>query len=340
VEGDREPDQGGGLRRLRRLAGATVTGVENYFFDRGSQFAAAISYRAIFSVIPLLTFAVTVIGVVLRDDSRRDALITDLVDRFSFSEQTRADLEKILTSIPSPWSVLGIVSIVAVLWSASGVMSSVRIGLTVAAGGMRTRSFARSKLFDFLLVFLLTVLVLAAAALNVMTRAVARWSDEVADKLDAGALGALFNGVVSGLVAPMLLMFCACAFLYRVIPPIRAPWRCVLVGAAFAALALQLVQLGMAWYLSGPAELDAVYGSLGAALAFLLAVYVSATAFLICGELVFAWSGRLPPDQDEGLFVRVRELVAGPYASGSASRTENGSRQSSREAPSIVRRHS
>ena len=115
---------------------------------------------------------------------------------------------------------------------------------------------------------------------------------------------------------------------------------CVLAGAAFAALALQLVQLGMAWYLSGPAELDAVYGSLGAALAFLLAVYVSANAFLICGELVFAWSGRLPPDEDEGLFVRVRELVAGPYASGSASRTENGSRQSSREAPSIVRRHS
>jgi membrane protein len=340
VEGDGESRPGGTMGRLRSLAGATVAGVHNYFYDRGSQFAAAISYRAIFSVIPLLTFAVTVIGVVLRDDSRRDAVVTDLVDRFSFSGETRADLETILTSIPSPWSVLGVVSVVAVLWSASGVMSSVRIGLAVAAGGMRTRSFARSKLYDFVLVFLVTVLVLAAAALNLLTRAVARWSDEVADELDAGALGTLFNDVVSGLLVPVALMFGACVFLYRVIPPVQPPWRAALAGSALAALALQLVQLGMAWYLSGPAELDAVYGSLGAALAFLLAVYVSATAFLICGELVFAWSGRPPPDEDEGVFVRLRELVAGPYASASASRTENGSRQSSRDAPSIVRRHS
>jgi membrane protein len=216
----------------------------------------------------------------------------------------------------------------------------VRIGLTIASGGPRNRSFVTKKLVDVILVVLVAFVVLAAAALNVVTRAIASWSDRVADELGAGALGALFNDAVSGFVAPAVLLFVVSAFLYRLIPPVRAPWRFVLSGAAFAGLALQAVQVGMSWYLSGPAEFDAVYGSLGAALAFLLAVYVSATAFLIGGELVFAWAGREPPeDEDGGIWAWLRRRLTG-YDSGSTSRTENGSRHSSRDSPLIVRRHS
>jgi membrane protein len=196
--------------------------------------------------------------------------------------------------------VLGLVSLVAVLWGASGVMASVRLGLTIASGAPRGRSFGVNKLLDFALVVLVVVLVIAAAALNVVTRTVTAWSDTVSDELGSGALGALFNDAVSGFAAPVVLLFGALVFLYRTIPPRKAPWRFVLVGAAVAAVALQAIQLGMAWYLAGPADYDAVYGSLGAALAFLFAVYVAASAFLIGGELVFAWAGREAVDDEDG----------------------------------------
>ncbi|HEY7731504.1 MAG TPA: YihY/virulence factor BrkB family protein [Gaiellaceae bacterium] len=295
---------GAGTSGLRRFAAATVRGIENYFADYGTQLAAAISYKAIFSVIPIVTFAVTVIGVVLRDPGRRDAVIDGLIDRLPLeAADGGADLERILTSIPSPWSVIGLVSLLAVVWAASGVMGSVRIGLTVAAGGERGRSYGARKLLDLLLVLLVAVLVLAAAVLNVVTRAVTAWSDGVAEALGKGALGALFNDLVSGFAAPAVLLFGASVFLYRYVPPRRARWRYVLIGAAFAGVVLQAIQLVMAWYLAGPADYDAVYGSLGTALAFLLAVYVAATAFLIGGELVFAWDGRQlenDADEDEG----------------------------------------
>lgn len=301
-----------GTSFVRRYAAATVRGLENYLADYGTQAAAAIAYKAIFSVIPLLTFAVTVVGVVLRDEGRRQEVIDYLIDHLPLSGEAGEDLERILTSIPSPWSVLGVVSLVAVLWGASGVMASVRLGLTIASGAPRGRSFGVNKLLDFALVVLVVVLVIAAAALNVVTRTVTAWSDTVSDELGSGALGALFNDAVSGFAAPVVLLFGALVFLYRTIPPRRAPWRFVLVGAAVAAVALQAIQLGMAWYLAGPADYDAVYGSLGAALAFLFAVYVAASAFLVGGELVFAWAGReVVEGADGGPLERVRRRLEG-----------------------------
>ncbi len=41
------------------------------------------------------------------------------------------------------------------------------------------------------------------------------------------------------------------------------------------------MQLGLGWYLSGPAEFTRVYGSASAIFAFLFSVYLSASVFVI-----------------------------------------------------------
>ena len=59
------------------------------------------------------------------------------------------------------------------------------------------------------------------------------------------------------------------------------PLEYFLEGAAVAALLHQAVQLGLGWYLSGPADFSKVYGSASAIFAFLFSVYLSASAFVI-----------------------------------------------------------
>jgi membrane protein len=291
-----------------RLAASTVRGVGNYFADRGSQFAAAISYRALFSLIPLLTFTLTVVGVVLRDDERRARVIDAILDRLPLSSEAGLDLERLLTQIPSPWSALGLVSILIVLWSASGVMGSIRIALTVAADPEDEGSFARRKLSDLVLVVAVTVLAILAAALTILSRTFARWTDDLLDWLGASRLQAAVEPLLTGFAIPIVLFFAASVFIYWFLPPRHPPWRYLLPGAVLAAVALQAIQIALAWWLERSAERDALTGVAAGVLGFLFTIYVSATAFLVVGELMYAWAGR--PSAQRGPEPSVFERIA------------------------------
>ena len=45
------------------------------------------------------------------------------------------------------------------------------------------------------------------------------------------------------------------------------------------------IQAGLAWYLSGPANFSAIYGSASAMFAFLLSIYLGASAFVVAAVL-------------------------------------------------------
>ena len=98
----------------------------------GSQFAAAISYRALFSLVPLATFAATILAQVL-SASRvdRQDLVSAITDQLDLSPAGAAKLDSLITSVPSPWSLAGLVALGLALWGATGVMSSMQKTLAV-----------------------------------------------------------------------------------------------------------------------------------------------------------------------------------------------------------------
>jgi membrane protein len=92
-------------------------------------------------------------------------------------------------------------------------------------------------------------------------------------------------GVFLGVVVPAALSVLVFVLLYRYLPRHRPSWRAALLGGAAAALGYQAVQVGLGWYLSGPADFTEVYGSASAVFAFLFSVYLSASAFVVCAIL-------------------------------------------------------
>ena len=92
-------------------------------------------------------------------------------------------------------------------------------------------------------------------------------------------------GIVLGVVAPVALTFLVFVLLYRYVPHNRPGWSAALLGGGAAALGFQAVQVGLGWYLAGPADFTQVYGSASAVFAFLFSVYLSASAFVICAIL-------------------------------------------------------
>src|SRR6188508_1343372 len=116
----------GGLYRLGRETFA------RYAHLGGSQFAAAISYRALFSLIPLATFSATILAAVLQgNDGARDDVVDSISTHLHLSATGTAELDQLVAAVPSPWSVAGLVSLGLALWGATGVMASVLKTLAV-----------------------------------------------------------------------------------------------------------------------------------------------------------------------------------------------------------------
>jgi membrane protein len=185
-----------------------------------------------------------------------------------------------------------VISLGLALWGATGVMSSVQKTLAVVFDGGVARGLVRGRLVSGLLVLGALGLILCALVVSVLENVARKVSDNVDEALGWQPFG---FGIVFGVVVPVALTFAVFVLLFRSIPRHRPGWRAVLIGAAAAALGFQAVQVGLGWYLSGPADFTKLYGSASAVFAFLFSVYLSATALVIGAVFTAVLDERLGP---------------------------------------------
>jgi membrane protein len=295
-----------------RIIWTATTSLGRYTTNRNPQIAAAISYHVLFAVVPLFVFLGTIFGLLLRDDERRQEVTEQLVDRFPLSPEAGVDIERILAEIPTPLSVIGVLSILALLWSASGMMSSVRVGLTSVFDGGQGRPFFHSKLVDVILILSLACLFVGLLALTIAINAIERWSETVAGGLGAAGLD---RGSILAVLLPPALTFGALLLLYRLVPRTRLRFRDLAVGALAAAIASEAIRIGFSYYLSSVARYDLLYGALGSVFAFLLVVYLQAIVLLFGAEIAQAWSQSAfgPPDPAVPISKQARDIVRGLF---------------------------
>lgn len=274
------------LPRARGVYRVGRAAADRYSRLGGSQFAAAISYRALFSLVPLATFSAMVLATVLEgNDAARQDVVDSISNRFQLSDNGTIDLDKLVRSVPSPWSIAGLVTLALALWGATGVMSSVQKALAVVFDRGVTRSFVRGRLVSALLVLGVLGLLLVSVAMSMLEGVVKQLSDNVQGAMDWEPYGV---GFVFGVVIPLVLTFAIFLGLFRELPHARPSWRAAAVGAGLGAVAFQVVQAGLAWYLAGPANFSAIYGSASAVFAFLLSIYLGASAFVGAAVLTSA----------------------------------------------------
>jgi membrane protein len=257
----------------------------------GSQFAAAISYRALFSFVPLATFVATILAELVSSGQidQRD-LVSAIAERLDLSPEGAARLDKLITSVPSPWSVAGIVALGLALWGGTGVMNSMQKSLAVVFDAGISRSLVRGRLVSAALVFGALGLILLAVVLSMLENVLRKVSENVAETLGWQPPG--FN-LLFGIVIPFVLTFLVCALLYRHVPAHRPGWRAALLGGTAAAICFEAIQVGLGFYLSGPADFTQVYGAASAVFAFLFSVYLGASAFVICAVFTAVADERL-----------------------------------------------
>ena len=264
--------------------------LRRYFEDRCPRDAASIAYRVLFSIGPLAIVIVSVFGLVLQDEGVRQDAVDAVVDALPASAAGRRDVEDALTTIASPASAAGLISLVLFAWTASGMMTAIRQGLANAMHVTQTRSMTRGKLVDGVLVALAALLVLLTVGITVLgdllKNALGARIGDVAH-IDTLVGGLARAGAFAVSVSVVLL-------LYRYVTARDLRVRDGLVGAIVTAVPLQLISLASAWISVKTSKLSVIYGSLTIALFFVYSMYLYSTALLFGAQVASMWSQPVP----------------------------------------------
>lgn len=289
-----------------KLLGVVAAAIEGFFVHNCAQHAAGIAYRILFSIAPLAIALVSFFGLVLRNAGLRQDVIDLIVDHFPFSPGGAEDVQQAITSLATPASAFGFLSLIVFVWAATGMMAAIRAGLEAAFGVTRGRPPLRGKLVDLALVISSAVLVLAVAASAILGGIARRGLGRFVT--NAFARGTLETVIKHGV--PLVVSALVVLLLYRFVPARRIRLRDGLVGALVTSVLLLGISLASDAVYTRATKLSVVYGSLSAALVFLYSVYLYACAVLFGAEVARAWAE--PPSADAGpLSKRVKRVLRG-----------------------------
>ncbi|GBF06853.1 ribonuclease BN [Deinococcus aerius] len=259
--------------------------------DKAPRLAAAIAYYAMFSLAPLLLFAVAVAGFFLTNDAVIHNLFGEggLVAQ-NLGEQAASFLSELVTKqegLQRGSIVATVIGFVTLLLGATGLFVQLQDALSSMWGAdppppQGIVKIVQTRVISFLLILGIGVVLLAFLGLNTYLSAIAQ---HLGDVIGAGAF---FVRAGTALLSVALLtpIF---ALIYKFLPAVKLQWREVWVGSAVTAVLFMLGQVAIGIYL-GRAAPGSVFLGAASLVALLLWIYYSAMIFFFGAEVTWVYS--------------------------------------------------
>ena len=291
----------------RKLLRVVPEAFQGFYADHCPLQAAGIAYRVLFSIVPLAIVLVSIFGLILQDDAIRKSVVNSIVDFLPVSAAGRKDVEDALTSIASPASAAGLISLLVFGWAAVGMMTALRQGLETAMHVLNARPTVRGKLVDVLLVVGAGLLVLATAIVTALGGITQKYVAKIGGN-GAGTLSHVAAHLITfGLIVGIVLL------LYRFVPARGISFKDGLTGALVTAVLLELISLASGFVYEQASRFSVVYGSLTVGLVFLYSVYLYSMALLLGAEVAAAWARPEPLGPALPVLTQVKRAVLGLF---------------------------
>jgi membrane protein len=263
----------------------------DFFDDKCTRLAAALSYYTVFSLPPLLVLLLLLLGAVMDPQDVRGLLEGQLGSLLGPAGSH--EVREMLQNAEQPdfsKGAIALVGIGALLFGAVGAFVELQNALNTVwevqpnpkRGGIRRFIAQRIVSFGMLLtiVFFLVVSLVVSTALSAFGGTLER---VLPDPL-SGVVLQLINLVLS--LAVLSLLF---ALLFRFVPDARVQWRDVAVGALGTALLFTAGKFALGLYLGRSNPGDA-FGAAGALALLLVWIYYSAIIVFLGAEFTQAWA--------------------------------------------------
>ena len=259
--------QPGPFVRLLRLFRLTfVAAYEDNCFGT----AKGAAYSALLSFFPVLT---TITALLVQANA---AAVSRVMSRilFEVAPPGTQDLLQVyfIEQGKRPVTLLVVATLVSV-WAASGVMMSLMEGFQAAYRIPSGRGFVKQRAVAAVLVVCAAVPLVAGSALILIGSRFEAWIGVAGWFLPIGRALRTSAAFVSIVVAASVL--------YTIGPNRRIRFRVVWPGACLATILWFLATVGFGWYVRNIAHYNVLYGSIAAAIALLVWMYVLAVIALI-----------------------------------------------------------
>ena len=246
--------------------------------ERPGQLAAALAYFGLFSMAPIIFIAFTIANLVFKQVAEYSRFYERLA--IALGPEAAGAIQSSVNSLGDKAfggsTLVTVISILALLYAASGMFFQIQFALdsifkTQSSERGQTRQFIVQRLFSFLMVLGVSLLVIVATITNI---AISWFGSFLGNITGAGrALAVLDWLTLFGLIA------LAFALLYKILPNAKITWRDVWPGAALAAAVVLLagIILGIYFRIGGVGSAFEIAGTIAV---ILIAFNIFAQIFL------------------------------------------------------------
>lgn len=252
---------------------------ERFVDDDGLPLAGNIAFRTILAVFPFLIFLTALAGF-FGDAELARQVVTYLLETgpAELIEPLVPEIESILSQPRSDFLSLGVLLTV---WTASGGVDSVRVGLNRAYGLREHRAwyilFAQNVLFVIAGAIILIMLALLIVFAPVLIALIDRHLPALQE------LTAAFDRLRYPVAIFVLGLGVAGA--HYILPARWLPFKTLWPGIVFTVVVWVLLAAGYSIYLARFAHFASTYAGLGGLIAALIFLYLSAAVMILGGEI-------------------------------------------------------
>jgi membrane protein len=273
-----------------RRADATFVRALERFWRHGDFFpAAAISFYALFSLLPLAILLLVSLQFIINvfiAHVPADVFTRNMGRLFGGLTDTNILLRTIRTAYVQHGR-LGWLGGIALIGAAAGVFNAVQYALN-RVWEVPGRHFHLQFLLGILMIAT-SLLVFVGVLMAIVTTMRFLRVSEVGAVLGHPRLPQ--SGPASGLsITTAVAQFVVFWVAYKMLPNVRIRWRDTWLGALIAAILWHVIVIGIGWYLAYVSDYSTLYNQVQTIMALLIWVYALACCFLFGAEFVAEWT--------------------------------------------------
>ncbi|HUF06497.1 MAG TPA: YihY/virulence factor BrkB family protein [Candidatus Binatia bacterium] len=264
--------------RLSRVSRRAMAGFMNH---EALQYAGSMAYFGVLSIFQLLVLGVVAGSFILGDDGARAFVIEQVEASTPFAGETAAE---IIDAVIESRGGMTIISIGFLVWSSLGIFSALSNGISRAFENTPQRPFLKDKLIGLLLMAMTGGLAVGSLVIGIVTGIL----QEMAAGVVTGVPGGGTALWLIGFVVPIVFIFLAFWFIYRIVPNRPVTWGEVLPGAILAAVLWTVLRFGFTYYATNVANYDSAFGPLSTGITLLVFLYFASVVVLLGAEFARA----------------------------------------------------
>ena len=243
--------------------------------ERPSQLAAALAYFSLFSFAPIVYIAYKISSLVLSAALLESQIVERAAAKMNpeVYEFLSSSVNQLTDSTAGGNLILTLIGIIAIFYAASSLFFQIQYALNkiwkvpLPERG-QTGVFIRQRLFSFLMVLGVALLLIAATLVSLVISLLGNF-------IELNLVIRLLN-----ILAMFGVITAAFVLIYKILPDTKVAWRDVFLGASSAAILMMIAVFFLGLYMSS-SRLTSAAEAAGAVAVFLITFNIMAQIFLI-----------------------------------------------------------